>query len=178
MFNIREKLAQSRKDERGVTLIELIIGMSLLSMIGTLCAAIMISSVRTQTDVSNSTLGSAAAQTFSVQLTKNVRSAQHFRVRNSVWVDIKTANGRCMSYVIYNGKMYRQISTNAITGFSPTTWTIVLPNVRKVGTTDYFRNSAALGLNYSISSGTGISHIDLVGIATPRVVQANALPCW
>lgn len=161
-----------------MSIMELIIGMTLLGLISTLCAMIFISTVRTQTDVSNAALGSSAAQTFTGSLTKNVRTAKHFKVTSSIRLDIRTANDRCMAYVVYNGKIYRKVSSSAVGNFALTGWVPVLSNVQRVGVADYFTNSTAVGVKYSISAGKGISHIDLVGIATPRVVQASAAPCW
>lgn len=176
---IAKRVEQAKNDERGLTLAELLIALSITGLVMTLTLLIFTSSVRTQNDIQNSVVGSSQSQLVMTKFSKSIRTASAFRITSSTRLDLRTEAGTCESWVFNGGALYTKINSGALPGTTiDSTWKKMLTPVTQIGTTPYFSPAPGTGLAYTFNAGEGISNIDFVGKATPRAPQDSASPCW
>lgn len=168
-----------RRDERGVTLIELTIGMFIFGLTSLLILSIFQTTNQTATSVQSSTTSIADAQIATQQLTKEIRNANLLQITNSGnRLDIQRSDGTCIAWVFYENKLYMKTST-AFVWLSTADWTQRLTNVSKVGTNPVFIQKVA-GTAYSLKLGSGnAGSLLLEGQSHTRLMgEGNTSPCF
>lgn len=178
MRTLKALRARARQDERGLTLIELLLAMSIVGMVLTMGLLIFTSSVRTQNDIQNTVTQTGQAQTMMATMSEAVRTASAFRVTNSTRIDLRTPDGRCQAWAVANGSLYRKTSTVAVGSTVDSTWRRLVFPITPIGATPYFAPATGTGVAYSLNTGEGVTNIDMVGNVTPRAVGTSSAPCW
>ena len=179
---MRKIIEKKEKNEKGVTLIEVIIAMGLSSTVLFLALMVFTSSTEMQSDIQQSTENTSSAQNTIINFNKDVRTSKTLKVTSPSRIDIITPTTSCKSYVIYNNTIYSKEDSSASPTapvFSQSTWKTILTDVDQISpSTNYFVNSQGAGVTFAFASGEGFSRTRFEGTINPRVIGTTTSPCW
>lgn len=168
---------RKKRNEAGLTLIELIVGMAIMGLIGGLMFAVFQSTNTTATSVQGGTTAVAAVQTATLRLGKAIRNAVLIQVSaDGTRLNVEKTDGTCASWVFNGNVLYSHYDTTA-PAFS-TSWTqsvigLSLPSGGK------FFNPLTSGASYTFQIGTGVGAVAETGSAFMRILSTRTTsPCY
>ena len=158
-----------REEESGLTLVELLVTIVLLSLVGTVVGGIMISLLNTQRTVSSVTADTRSAQLIADAIGTPIRNASSFQLSSigsndqllvaRVASSTATITWRCTAWY-YSASQQRLFTTDqtsaiaAPTSASLATWTVLADGVTPLGETYIFTaDGPVVEVAYQVASG-------------------------
>lgn len=174
---IRSRREAAKQDQRGLTVIEMIIALVLMGLLGISLVNIFSSSIRSQADVQSAVTSNGRAQLITKSISEDVRTATAFRVTADYRIDIRTPEGTCKAYGVYSNQLYYRESTTAIPNTAVGAKRLVERVSLPTGSSRYFTSSNG-GVSYSFIVGTEYEKVAQQALVIPRVTGSTTSPCW
>jgi len=183
----RARACAALRDDRGITLVELVIAGALLSVIALLAGQIMITAFDTQGTVTVSTKAATQGQAITEVIDQSVRTAKAIHVTGDR-LDVETAAGQCQAFAVVDGSQtfHRITSDWKIPADSDrTTWPEYAQEVRPLpsgSSTEPFFVEHSNGVKYSFRLGGTEDDpedgaVDIVSTIVPRAGGSES-PCF
>jgi prepilin-type N-terminal cleavage/methylation domain-containing protein len=170
--------ARINEDQRGFTLVELLIASGLMVLVAVIIGGIFFNSISAEKTVRTTTQAASAGQLVATSLEQGVR--------NATWLDLASTNGEyflrvrtasgaatvtwnCQAWFVSGGSAYFRTATTAIT--RPTTanltgWTLLASGLAQSGSTAVLsRDDRQIHITFEVSAGD----------AQPVLIQTSAL---
>lgn len=161
----------SLNDERGFTLLEMVIAVVIFGLLTTMIFNLFQTSRETTENVQSGSTSIAQAQTATGELAKKIRNASKVKVAtNGNRLDLENSDGTCTSWVYDSGKLYlHEGSTAAVFANS---WKQRLPEASLTSTGRFF-SELTDGVSYSFLSGNGVGAKKMEGESYMRLPSAS-----
>lgn len=170
-------LPRLRYDQRGFTLVELLIASGLMVLVATIIGGILFNSLNAEKTVRTTTQAASQGQLVATSIQNGVRNATWLSplVASGDFLAVRTASGAesvtysCQAWFITGGTAYMRISNTAIT--RPTTsnltgWTQLATGLTKAGAEFIVWNSSRqVTITFEVSAGD----------AQPVLISTSAL---
>jgi prepilin-type N-terminal cleavage/methylation domain-containing protein len=183
------RLTRLPSDQRGFTLVELLIAVSLMVLVSVVIGGILINTLTAEKTVRTTTQATSAGQL--------VASSIEQGVRNATWIDlaatggeyflrVRTASGaatvtwNCQAWFISGGKTYMRLSPTVIT--RPTTanltgWTLLASGLTQSGTTSLLtKDDRQIHITFEVSAGDA-KPVLISTSALSRQTGTESAPC-
>lgn len=167
-------------DDRGITLVELVIAGSLMSVIFLLAGQMLLTALSTQGTVAVSTKAATQGQLITDVIDRSVRTATAIRV-TSDRLDVETADGRCQAYAVV-GNSFRSAEAATALGSADSTWSDLAQRVSPVGVQPYFAPHDS-GVDYRFRLGGTDDDpengaVEITSTTVPRTPGGSDSPCF
>ncbi len=182
MINFYEKRKRAKRDSTGVSLLELVVSMSIFSLLTILIFNMFDSTNKTAGEVQMATVSVSAAQQVAKDLTSSVRDSKHFLVSpDGLRLDIQKQDNTCEAWVFNGDNIFKYRGTAGVAPDS--SWRQKATNVSQVDRTlpVFIQNADKLTYQFNVGAQAGLVLIDgITGkrIFTPSVDDINSLPCF
>lgn len=175
-------------DDAGVTLTELLIACAIVPIVLAAAGALVVSSLRTDASVTDTTKAASTTQLVSASITTAARQADWMSVSNSGTGQLlqmrsasaaTTLSWTCRAWWIDGGRLYQKDSPSRITapGANTTGWSLVASGVAANGTAPMFVYSAgSLAVNFTVSAGSQ-KPILVSTVVSPRNTPGTSTQC-
>lgn len=167
-----------KRDDKGFTLVELLIASGLMVLVAVIVGSILVNSFNAEKTVRTTTQAASAGQL--------VASSIEQGVRNATWLDLAATNGEyflrvrtasgaetvtwsCQAWFVSGGSAYTRVATTAIT--RPTTanltgWTLLASGLAQSGSTAVLsKDNRQIHITFEVTAGD----------AQPVLIQTSAL---
>lgn len=172
---------EDRKDDDGLSLVELIVVVVLLGILAGVIGTIFTNSWRAQNDVTTTTAATNSGQLVGQSVERAVRNGVALRVTDggsTLWVRTAyTDSKQCqLFWVASDGGLHM---ASAVTGAalpSPASWA---SHVTKVpGSAAYFTLIGSNTIDYAFNLGTAAAPVNISGSASLRTSPTGGGSCW
>ncbi|GAA1687819.1 hypothetical protein GCM10009792_04500 [Microcella alkalica] len=190
--------ASPRSTDRGFTLVELLVYLFLGVVILTIVGAVLINSLRAESQVRDAAQSASTAQLISESLGRGVRNASAVEVTNpaagTIVVRTRSIDGSqagawfCQAWVWRSGELRTTRSASALPANPDAAvlagWTLLATDVEQVGSAPIFSlapNGRSLDVNLAVGIGRGIPVlVDTVVVAKQPVPSTGKVsaPCF
>lgn len=179
-MNRSDPVTRLGADERGLSLIELVVAILLSGILSIVIASILANSWQTQEDVVTVTAGTDRGQVLGAAIERAVRNAVAVEVLNggTVLRTRTTLDGAlaCQGFVLTDGEA-RWSSSTSLLG-SSAGWPIWKDGIAQRGTTPFFVQELDGTVAYTFDIKTESSPVRFAGEVSPRSLSVGSSSCW
>lgn len=170
----------TRRDDAGLSLVELIIYVLLAGIIVVTTAMILINSWNTQKDVTSVSEATNRGQSMGSTIERAMRNALAFEVTNENELRVRTSlNGsqQCQAFYLAAGTARLAQSSGALP-VTPSSWTVWNTGVKKNGSQPFFVQDGSTVI-YTFDIETDSAPVRFAGEASIRSTTSGVTsPCW
>ncbi|MFB7885672.1 prepilin-type N-terminal cleavage/methylation domain-containing protein [Microbacterium sp. NPDC056057] len=170
-----------RRDDSGLSLVELIVVVVLLGILAGVVGTILANSWRAQNDVTTTTEATNSGQLVGQSVERAVRNGVALRITDggsTLWVRTAYTNNRqCQIFwVSSDGGLHMASAATGAALPSPTSWA---SDVTKVpGSTAFFTLVGSNSVDYAFNVGTAAAPVRISGSASLRTSPSGGGSCW
>lgn len=187
----------SRSDERGITLVELLVYMLLAVVVLTIVGAVLINSFRAENQVRDAAQSNSTAQLVAESLGQGIRNASAVEISTPAVgsillrtrsIDRSEAGGWfCYAWLLSGGELRTERSVGAIPApdaATAATWTLLATDVEAVGATPLLAlgaNDRSVDVTLTVGVGEGVPVLlDTVMVAQQPIPATGKVtaPCF
>lgn len=173
-------MIRRKRDERGASTAESLIGMAIFAIIMPFIITLAVGAVQARDLANNGVDNVIAASSINSVLVNDVSTSTSMRLTSSDRLDIRTAKGSCVAWILSSGKLQRAESPNtAITTAS--IWETVIGNVKNPSEVKAFTQDGSkitYTFNSTSSSKDSASPLLLTGSIQPKIASTGKGVCW
>lgn len=168
--------------ERGMTLVELIVGMGISAAVAILAAFMLINAFASQATVTSTTAASTRAQAISAQIAAAVRTAARLQVvAGGTELDVLRSDGVCESFRVLNSTLQHRTGSGTwgdLSSYAPVTFAV--SPIGSPSPSPYFATPAppapaALSYGFRLAASSG--SVEVASVAVPRTATTGGFPC-
>ena len=169
-----------RRDDAGISLIELIIYVLLSSIIVIATAMILINSINTQKDVTSVSEATNRGQAMGSTIERAMRNALAYEVTSENELRVRTSLGgsqQCQAFYLAAGTARLAQAPGALPADS-SSWTVWNTGVKKNGSTPFFVEDGETVI-YTFDIETDSAPVRFAGeVSTRSTTSGVTSPCW
>lgn len=171
---------RDRRDDAGVSLVELIVYVLLTGIVVIATSMILINSISTQRDVTSVSEATNRGQSMGSTIERAMRNALAFEVTNENELRVRTSlhgSQQCQAFYLAAGNARLAQSSGALP-VAPSSWTVWNTGVKKNGSQPFFVQDGSTVI-YTFDIETDSVPVRFAGEASIRSTTSGVTsPCW
>lgn len=177
MKHFKQRFAE--RDTRGLTLIELVVGMFIMGLVSLLVFSIYIATGNTASSVQSASVSIADTQNTITALSNEVRNSDSFQITDEGRrLDITKTDGLCRAWVLHDGKLWENIDSEGYEEWDDS-WFVRFEEVSVPNGAPLFVAAGTTGVHYSFYVGEGAGAMEMSGEVNSRLNRDNDIsPCF
>ncbi|MDY0910042.1 prepilin-type N-terminal cleavage/methylation domain-containing protein [Microbacterium sp. CFBP9034] len=180
--------SNANEDDDGFSLIEVIVVVVVLAILGSLIAMILVSTLRTQENVSAQTTATTRGQLVASEIERAMRNAVAFAITDGgATLKVNTSLDdelKCQGFTF--GSNGVRMAVTGFPGPDSSVWPVWQDHIAQSGATDFFEETGTQGVRYSFEATTTdasepatTAPVHFTGDAYMRNAAAGTMtPCW